>query len=148
MNNKLGWIILLLLFIGIIIGSVVLLNIRKENNIIENNSNIKEEVTYIIEGNDNNFEEEVIESDKKVLLDFYATWCGPCKEMTPIIEEIARENKDTLKVVEIDVDKNRNVVSKYGITAMPTYVVIDKGEEITRKMGMTTKENLLKLCDL
>ncbi|MCR5186029.1 MAG: thioredoxin [Clostridia bacterium] len=97
-----------------------------------------------VEVNSTNFQKEVIESDKKVLIDFYATWCGPCQMLSPVLEEVAVENSD-IKLVKIDVDQNEELAYKYGISAMPTIIVMENGEEINRSIGVISKEDILKL---
>ena len=69
------------------------------------------------------FESEVINSDKPVLIDFWAQWCGPCKEIAPILEEIADEMQDIIKVVKINIDENPNIPNKYGIQSIPTMII-------------------------
>lgn len=147
MNEKIKIIIGIILFIIIMIGITIIVN--KKNNLQKplNNSELSNVDKDIIEVNDNNFETEVINSNKKVLVDFYATWCMPCKSLKPTIEQIANENKD-LKVVEIDVDKCESLVLKYNIQAMPTLVVIENGEEVNRIVGAVPKKNILKLCGI
>ena len=97
-----------------------------------------------IEVNSINFQKEVLNSDKKVLIDFYATWCVPCQMLSPVLEEVAAENSD-IKLVKIDVDQNEELAYKYGISAMPTVIVMEKGEEINRSVGVISKEEILKL---
>lgn len=75
-----------------------------------------------------NYKEEVLESDKTVLIDFYADWCGPCKMMSPIIDKIAEEEKDTVKVGKVNVDENQDLAMKYGVMSIPTIVIIKNGE--------------------
>lgn len=79
------------------------------------------------------------------LLDFWAVWCGPCKLMAPVIEEIQKELGDKLVVEEIDVDKHPEIASKYGVMSIPTYVIEKDGVEVGRKVGVTAKAELLKL---
>lgn len=147
MNEKIKVIIGIILFIIIMIGITIFVN--KNNNLQKplNNSELGAIDQDMIEVNEDNFEDEVIHSNKKVLIDFYATWCMPCKSLQPIIEQIANENKD-LKVVEIDVDKCESLVLKYNIQAMPTLVVIENGEEVNRIVGAVPKENILELCGI
>ena len=90
----------------------------------------------------NNFQKEVINSDKKVLLDFWAPWCGPCRMVAPIVEEIADERPD-IKVGKINVDEEAELASQLGIMSIPTLVVIEKGEIVNRAMGARPKEAIL-----
>lgn len=75
-----------------------------------------------------NYKEEVLNSDKTVLIDFYADWCGPCKMMAPIIDKIAKEVKDTVKVGKVNVDENQDLAMEYGVMSIPTIVIIKNGE--------------------
>ena len=88
------------------------------------------------------FESEVINSDKPVLIDFWAQWCGPCKEISPILEEISDEMKDTVKVVKMNIDENPNIPNKYGIQSIPTMIIFKKGEPISTKVGVVIKSEL------
>ena len=90
----------------------------------------------------NNFQKEVINSDKKVLLDFWAPWCGPCRMVAPIVEEIADERPD-IKVGKINVDEEVELASQFGIMSIPTLVVIEKEEIVNRAMGARPKEAIL-----
>lgn len=90
------------------------------------------------------FENEVLRSDKPVLVDFFATWCGPCKMIGPILEEIAEERED-IKVVKIDVDQEPELAAKYGVVSIPTLFVIDNGEIKNQAMGAMPKAQLLNL---
>mgnify|MGYP003542428706 FL=1 len=90
----------------------------------------------------NNFQKEVINSDKKVLLDFWAPWCGPCRMVAPIVEEIADERPD-IKVGKINVDEEVELASQFGIMSIPTLVVIEKGKIVNRAMGARPKEAIL-----
>ena len=91
---------------------------------------------------DENFEELVINSDKLVIVDFWAEWCGPCKQLSPTVEEVASEQKDNLKVCKMDVDTNREVAAKYGIRSIPTLIIFKNGEPAGTEIGALTKEQL------
>ena len=90
------------------------------------------------------FEEEVIKSDRPVLVDFFATWCGPCKMLHPIIEEIAEEHSE-YKVCKIDVDEERGLAMRFGVMSIPTLIVFKGGEAAARSVGVQTKANILKM---
>ena len=91
-----------------------------------------------------NFEEKVINAQGKVLLDFWATWCGPCRMVAPIVEEIAAENPD-LTVGKINVDEEMELAVKFGIVSIPTLIVMEKGEMVNKAIGYAPKAELLKL---
>lgn len=98
----------------------------------------------ILKINEDNFEKEVLESEKTVLIDFFADWCGPCKMLSPIIEQFAKEN-EKVKVVKINVDELPNLAVKYGVRSIPTLVVIKNGEEVNRSVGLIDKSEILEL---
>lgn len=79
------------------------------------------------------------------LLDFWAPWCGPCKAMAPVVEELEKELAGKIEVVKINVDDNQEEAAKYGVMGIPTYIVLKDDKEVGRKIGMTSKEELLKL---
>ena len=91
-----------------------------------------------------NFEAEVLHSDKPVLVDFFATWCGPCRMVGPVIEEIAEEN-DRIKVCKIDVDQEPELAIRYGVNSIPTLFVIDKGEVVSQSLGAKPKNQILAM---
>lgn len=91
-----------------------------------------------------NFEEVVFKSDKKVLLDFWATWCGPCQMIAPFVEEVAQENEHIL-VGKIDVDEERDLAIRFGITSIPTLIVMENGEPTAKALGFRQKADILKL---
>ena len=92
--------------------------------------------------NKNNFQNEVLNSDKKILLDFWAPWCGPCRMVVPIVEEIADERPD-IKVGKINVDEEVELASQFGIMSIPTLVVIENGKIVNQVMGARPKEAIL-----
>ena len=91
---------------------------------------------------DENFEEEVLKSDIPVLVDFYAEWCGPCKMLAPLIEELATKYEGKWKIGKCDVDNAPQTAQKYGIQSIPTLIVFKKGEEVDRMVGFQSKEAL------
>ena len=94
--------------------------------------------------NKNNFQSEVLNSEKKVLLDFWAPWCGPCRMVVPIVEEIADERPD-IKVGKVNVDEEAELASQFGIMSIPTLVVIEKGKIVNQAMGAKPKEAILSM---
>lgn len=87
---------------------------------------------------------DIIYGDKPVLVDFYATWCGPCKMMAPVIEAVSKELGSRIRVLKIDVDKNQSVAAHYRIQSVPTFIIFKKGEVVWRNSGAVEKNNLLK----
>lgn len=92
-----------------------------------------------------NFEKEVLKSEKPVLVDFYADWCGPCNAMAPVIEELAKELEGKVKVGKINVDENPNIAVEYNVMSIPTLIVFKNGKEEKRLVGLRNKEELINL---
>ena len=92
-----------------------------------------------------NFEEEVLKTDKKVLVDFYADWCGPCKMMSPIIDEIAKELEGNVKVGKVNVDNNQELAIQYDVMSIPTIMVFENGKSIKTFIGVTDKQEILEV---
>ncbi len=97
----------------------------------------------VINLNTNNFEEEVLKSDKPVLIDFWASWCGPCRMMSPVIDAIAEEMKDEVKVCKINIDEEQNLAVKYNVMSIPTFIVFKDGKEAGRSVGVQDKSEII-----
>ncbi len=100
----------------------------------------------IINITNSNFEAEVMNSDKPVLLDFWATWCGPCQMIGPIVHEIADENEN-IKVGKVNVDEEMKLAMKFGISSIPTLVVIKNGKAVARSVGFQSKAQILSMLE-
>ena len=98
----------------------------------------------VIEITSDNFELEVMNSEKPVLIDFWAAWCGPCKMLSPTVEAVAEE-QDAVKVCKINVDDEEMLAMKFGVASIPTLVLIKNGEEVERSVGVVPKEAILEL---
>ena len=92
-----------------------------------------------LEFNDNNFKEEVLNSDKPVLVDFWAAWCGPCKLLGPTIEELHKEMGDKVKIGKVNVDENQALAAAYGIMSIPTVIILKGGQIVEQFIGMQPK---------
>ncbi len=94
---------------------------------------------------DENFDAEVLKSDKPVLIDFTATWCGPCKALAPIVEDVAKQYDGKLKVAKLDIDDSPGIATRFGIRGVPTVVVFKGGKEVARQVGLVPKPRLIAL---
>lgn len=95
--------------------------------------------------NDINFEQEVLKAEQPVLVDFTATWCGPCKALSPIVEQVATELAGKIKVGKLDVDDSPITAGKYGVRGVPTIMVFKNGERSAQHIGLTTKQKILAM---
>ena len=93
--------------------------------------------------NEENFENDVLKAEEAVLVDFYADWCGPCKIMSPIIDEIAEQNIENLKVGKVNVDENGSLAEKYNVMSIPTIIIFKNGNPVKGFVGVTEKEKIL-----
>ena len=169
MSKKVVWfIIFALLVIAIVTASIYINkkgqeyiqnsqteNIETENMLnVENIASTAEENTVneneevdnmsVLEVTTQTFQQEVLKSNIPVLIDFYADWCGPCKMLSPVVEEVAQENTD-IKVVKINVDNAQELAVKYQIMSIPTLVVEKGGNEVTRSVGVVSKTEILEM---
>lgn len=97
----------------------------------------------IVHLTDSNFEEEVLKADQPVLVDFWAAWCGPCRMITPILDEIVSEYGEKIKIAKINVDENQKTPASYGVMSIPTLILFEKGEVKKKLVGAMPKKKLL-----
>jgi thioredoxin 1 len=102
---------------------------------------------HIVHISDESFEEEVLQSEQPVLIDYWAEWCGPCKMIAPVLDEIATEYSDRLKVVKLNIDDNPQTPPKYGIRGIPTLMVFKNGQVEATKVGAVSKAQLTAFLD-
>ena len=95
--------------------------------------------------NEKNFDSDVLKSDVPVLVDFTATWCGPCKALAPIVEKIADEFAGKVKVGKLDIDESPDITAKYGVRSVPTVIVFKGGQKTDQHVGLTNRDKLIKL---
>ena len=101
----------------------------------------------IVHTNDNNFEADVLQSDKAVLLDFWAEWCGPCKMIAPLLDEIPEHYSDKLTVAKLNIDENPNTPPKFGIRSIPTLMLFKDGAVQAQKLGAMSKSQLTEFLE-
>lgn len=139
-------IILILGLMAFIVGLLLINNymnnreIPNENEIVnvKTKTETESKTSKVITVTSENFEKEVINCKKPVLIDFYANWCPPCKKLSPIVEKVANENSN-IKFVKINIDDEEELANKYDISSIPTLVLIENGEEINRSIGLIPK---------
>ncbi len=96
---------------------------------------------------DQNFNDEVLKSETPVLVDFYADWCGPCRLVSPIVDELANTYEGKIKVGKVDVDANSKVAGDYGVMSIPTVILYQKGKEVTRQVGFGGKDAYIQMIE-
>ena len=104
-------------------------------------------MSNVIELNDSNFDREVVKSDKPVLVDFWAEWCGPCKVIAPVVEELATDYKGKIKFGKVNVDDNNMVASEYGVRSIPTLLIFKNGSVVNQIVGAVPKEKITDILD-
>ena len=150
MNKKIKLIVEIVLFIVVLISVTVIYNyfinknIEKtiQENTLKNAKNEENAEIMEIESMEQ-FEQEVIGANETIFIDIYATWCGPCKTMTPIIKEIAKEHNE-IKFVKVDVDKNEELAIKYNVMSIPTMIIMKDGKVTKTFVGVTDKESIIR----
>ncbi|KPJ62157.1 MAG: thioredoxin [Deltaproteobacteria bacterium DG_8] len=100
-----------------------------------------------LEINDSSFKSEVTDSKMPVLVDFLAPWCGPCRMVAPVLEEIAKEYEGKVKVVKLNVDENQNTATEFGIRSIPTLILFKDGKVLDKTLGVQSKENLKQMVE-
>ena len=146
MKKKIITVVLIMAFIAILIIMNAFLNNQNKQKInnISKSEEREENKVEVLKVTSESFEKEVLQSEKTVLVDFYADWCGPCKMLAPIIQEIANENEN-IKVVKVNIDEAQDLAEKYDVMSIPTTVVIKNGQEIDRTVGYVGKETILNM---
>ena len=143
-KSKITIIVIGIIFILILIGARFIINNNNDNN---GEKQPKAETESVVKKiNESNFKEKVLENNKKVVVDFYADWCGPCRILSPIVAEVAKERED-VEFVKINVDTSPNLPEEYGIINIPTLLVFENGEVINKVVGAVSKDDIIKLIE-
>lgn len=147
MKKKIIIAVSIVLFVLALVAINIFLNSQNEiKTELKDKQETEKQEEKIMEITGQNFEEEVLKSEIPVLVDFYATWCGPCKVLSPILEEIAQEN-EMVKFVRVDVDKEDDIAMQYQIMSIPTLVLIQNGKEKDRIIGLVDKAKILEFIE-
>jgi thioredoxin 1 len=105
---------------------------------------MSEHIQYV---NDGDFEAEVLQSKRPVLVDYWAGWCGPCKALSPVLEEVSKDYGDRLKIAKLNIDENQQTPAKYGIRGIPTLMLFKDGNLVATKVGLLSKSQLTSFID-
>lgn len=116
-------------------------------NLFGNKKGDEKVAENIVKLNAENYEQEVLNANKPVLIDFWAPWCGPCRMLTPIIEEIANEYEGKAKICKFNTDENQQFVSQFGIRGIPTMIIFKDGQEVKRLVGLRQKPEIADVLD-
>ena len=105
---------------------------------------MSEHIQYV---NDGDFEAEVLQSQLPVLVDYWADWCGPCKALSPVLDEVSKDYSDRLKIAKLNIDENQQTPAKYGIRGIPTLMLFKGGDLVATKVGLLSKSQLTSFID-
>jgi thioredoxin 1 len=105
------------------------------------------ESEHLVQVTDSDFEQQILQSDKPVLVDFWAAWCGPCRTVGPVVEELAGEYAGKIKVAKLNVDENKETPTKYGIRGIPTLILFKDGQVVDQIVGAVPKSRIKELLD-
>ncbi|HIG26611.1 MAG TPA: thioredoxin [Verrucomicrobiales bacterium] len=135
------------LLIGTTLLVLLLAACSPQNKYIEETSNTESGHQAVLKFTDSDFETEVLNSDQVVLVDFWATWCGPCKAMGPTIAKIAEKYEGKAKIGKVDVDDNPKTAKAYSVSSIPYFAIFKGGEKVESVVGMTSESNLSELIE-